>query len=294
MGARLAVNPISYWLTPTGMDRSTANLAIAMRELSEIGYTYVKADVPTDMQPDQYLNWLDGFGMKPATTLFSASFVDRSQHDAVAEQAKAFAKVQASLGLRYTMISTMDGMQAPRMTTPAIGFQHDPEQFEAVVDGMRLACQAMQSEGVTAALHSHIGGAVETDAEIREVLDSINADLLKFGPDTGHMAWGGVDVAQIIGDYADRIVATHLKDVFISKAEQGKRDNKAYFDMNTRGALWAEPGVGELDFDSIIAAFPKAFDGDFMIEVDVPSVESKRESHQISFEWAQRALPIGG
>ena len=28
-----------------------------------------------------------------------------------------------------------------------------------------------------------------------------------------------------------------------------------------------------------------------MIEIDEPSVESKRESHRISFEWAQRNLP---
>ena len=84
MGARLAVNPISYWLTPTGMDRSTANLAVAMRELGDIGYEYVKADVPTDMQPEQYLDWLAGFGMKPAITLFSASFSDPNTHRRVA------------------------------------------------------------------------------------------------------------------------------------------------------------------------------------------------------------------
>lgn len=292
MHARLAVNPISYWLSPQGVDRSTANLAVAMKELSGIGYEYVKADVPSDMQPDQYLDWLAGFGMKPAITLFSASFSDPAKHREVAEQAKAFAAVQASLGMRYTMISTMDGMEGPRMATPAVGFGHDDAVFAQVIAGIRLACEAMQSEGVTAALHSHIGGAIETDAEIRQVLDDVGADLLKFGPDTGHMAWAGVDVAQIIRDYSDRVVAVHLKDVFIANAEQGKRDGKSYREMGQRGVLWAEPGIGELDMDSVVAAFPKNFDGDFMIEVDVPSFESKKESHQVSYDWARRALPI--
>jgi len=294
MGARLAVNPISYWLTPTGMDRSTANLAVAMRELGDIGYEYVKADVPTDMQPEQYLDWLAGFGMKPEITLFSASFSDPNTHDEVAEQARAFASVQAGLGMRYTMISTMDSMQAPRMQTPAVGFGHDPETFANVIEGIRRSCEAMQSVGVTAALHSHIGGAIETDAEIRQVLDSIDGSLLKFGPDTGHMAWAGVDVACIIADYADRVVATHLKDVFVSKANASKQAGKSYFESSVRGELWAEPGIGELDFTSILAAFPDDFDGDFMIEVDVPSVESKRDSHQLSYDWARRALPIWG
>lgn len=295
MHARLAVNPISYWFMPDGtIDRSTANLAVAMTELSGIGYHFVKADVPSDMSADQYLDWLGGFGMKPAITLFSASFADPSTHAETAEKARAFAAVQASLGMRHTMISTMDGMDAPRMRTPAVGFGHDDEVFDRVIDGIRLACEAMQSEGVTAALHSHIGGAIETEAEIRTVLESIDADLLKFGPDTGHMAWGGVDVVQIVSDYADRLVAVHLKDIFLSKAEQGKKDGKPYFDMNKRGELWAEPGIGELDMSAIIAAFPETFTGDFMIEVDVPSFESRRESHQVSYDWARTALPIWG
>ena len=41
----------------------------------------------------------------------------------------------------------------------------------------------------------------------------------------------------------------------------------------------------------MLAAIPSGYDGDFMIEVDEPSVDSKFESHRISFEWAQRTLP---
>ena len=35
---------------------------------------------------------------------------------------------------------------------------------------------------------------------------------------------------------------------------------------------------------------PEDYDGDFMIEVDVPSVESRLESHRISYAWAKRHL----
>lgn len=43
---------------------------------------------------------------------------------------------------------------------------------------------------------------------------------------------------------------------------------------------------------AIIARFPATFTGDFMIEVDVPSFESRRESHQVSYDRARKALPI--
>jgi inosose dehydratase len=47
---------------------------------------------------------------------------------------------------------------------------------------------------------------------------------------------------------------------------------------------------------AVLAAIPADYDGDFMIEVDEPSVEFRLESHRMSFEWAQRGLRarIGG
>jgi inosose dehydratase len=54
--------------------------------------------------------------------------------------------------------------------------------------------------------------------------------------------------------------------------------------------LWAEPGRGVVDFDAVVAAMPESYDGDYMIEIDEPSMDSRYESHKISYEWAQRAL----
>ncbi len=40
----------------------------------------------------------------------------------------------------------------------------------------------------------------------------------------------------------------------------------------------------------MLAALPDGYDGDFMIEIDEPSVESRYESHRMAFEWAQHGL----
>jgi inosose dehydratase len=45
-----------------------------------------------------------------------------------------------------------------------------------------------------------------------------------------------------------------------------------------------------VDFDAVIAAMPEDYDGDYMIEVDEPSVDSRYDSHKLSFEWARQAL----
>jgi inosose dehydratase len=45
-----------------------------------------------------------------------------------------------------------------------------------------------------------------------------------------------------------------------------------------------------VDFKAVVAAMPADYDGDYMIEVDEPSVDSRYDSHQLSYAWASDAL----
>ena len=150
----------------------------------------------------------------------------------------------------------------------------------------------MRDEGVTAALHPHVGGWVETEHELRAVLDGVGPDLLAFGPDTGHMSWAGMDVPAVLRDYADRIVGVHLKDTFAAGIAAASADDLDYQTATEPGRIWAEPGLGDVDLAACLAAFPADFAGDYMIEVDVPSLPL-RECHQVAYDWALATLPRG-
>ena len=288
---RLAVNPIAYWLATGTPDRSTATLGAAMTELAAIGYAAVKADVPVDMAPEQYLGWLDGFGLSPSLSLFSGTFDEPARHGEMADQAGRFAAVQASLGMKVCMISTIEPPGSPRMQHPGIGYDHRPDRLRAVVDGVAASCEAMQAEGVHAALHPHVGGWVETEQEIRTVLDEVGSELLAFGPDTGHMSWAGVDVPKVLSAYADRIVGVHIKDTFAAGIAASRDEDLDYHTATRAGRLWAEPGTGQADLSGCVQAIGSGFSGDYMIEVDVPTMPN-RACHELAFEWAMANLPI--
>ena len=288
-GRRLAVNPISYWLKG---GRTVATLGAAFEELSAIGYTAVKADVPTDLDAASYVGWLAGFGLEPALSLFPGSWADASRHAEVARAAGEYAAVQASLGMSVCMVSTTEPRDHARQVHPAVGADFDAGRLATVVEGIGATCEAMRAEGVRAALHPHVGGWVETEQEVRAVLDGVGPELLAFGPDTGHLAWAGADVPGLLRDYSSRIVGCHLKDVFGAGVERAKREDLSYQDATLPGRLWAEPGTGSVDLDACVAAFPDDYDGDFMIEVDVPSVPD-RECHEIAYRWAVEHLPLG-
>ena len=47
-----------------------------------------------------------------------------------------------------------------------------------------------------------------------------------------------------------------------------------------------------VDFDAVLAAMPDDYDGDYMIEIVEPSVDSLYDSYKMAFEWARDALSL--
>ncbi|WP_432563852.1 sugar phosphate isomerase/epimerase family protein [Kineococcus sp. SYSU DK003] len=283
-GRRIAANPIPYW-AQAGKTREVFEQAF--RDFQEIGFTAVKADVPEGMGAAEYARWLAGFGLSPSIGLFSSPLDETVDVGELLEQARRFGAQQAELGLDRTMLSSM--AVPARMRTPAVGADFDQGRLDRAIENAGRVCEVLLAEGVRPLHHSHVGGVFETEAEVTALLDGLGPDLIGFGPDTGHLRWAGADPLDLIRRYADRIGGVHLKDVYPDHLP-ATADGGDYRSVSGSGRLWAEPGRGVLDLDAVVAALPPDYDGDYMIEVDHPSVGSLYESHRISFEWATRAL----
>jgi inosose dehydratase len=282
---RIAVNPIPYWAR-AGKTRAVFDEAFT--DFQAIGFTAVKADVPDDMTAAGYADWIAGYGLAPSLSLFNSAFDETVDMAAEVERAKRFAAVQVELGLDRTMISSM--ALPARMAEPAVGAGFDADRLARAIDNCGIICRALQAEGLRPLHHSHVGGVFETEAEIVRLLDDLGPDVLGFGPDTGHLRWAGIDPAPFIARYADRLGGLHLKDCFADLLDPADRAGLSYHDATVSKRLWAEPGLGVVDLEAVLAVLPADYDGDYMIEVDEPSVQSRRESHAISFAWAQRTL----
>jgi inosose dehydratase len=286
-GPRVVANPIPYWVVGSVVNKSREVFEQAFKDFSAIGFSAVKVDVPAGMSTDEYREWIASYGLAPALSNFAAAFGDDNSADVI-EQAKVFARQQLELGLDITMLTAR--MVPQRLAQPAVGAGFDAGRLRTVIEHIAEVCAAFKQEGLTALMHPHVGGWVETEAELREVLDSIEPELLGFGPDTGHMRWAGMDPAALILAYRDRVRAIHIKDCFPDYLDGRATHGMGYFELTGTRRVWAEPGLGVVDFDAVVAAMPEDYRGDYMIEVDVPSVDSKYESHQMSYEWAKQAL----
>jgi inosose dehydratase len=285
---RVAVNPIPYWSRDGKVDKSKEAFDQAFADFADIGFTAVKADVPDGMPVAEYAEWISSYGLAPSLSLFNSPFDERIDIAEELERAKRFAADQVALGLDRTMVSSM--AVPARMAEPAVGADFDESRLALAIENCGIVCQVLQSEGLRPLHHSHVGGVFETEEEITRLLDTLGGDIIGVGPDTGHLRWAGVDPAAFIRRYADRIGGIHIKDCFPDYLDPAARTGMSYHEVSATKRLWAEPGLGVVDFDAVIAAMPPDYDGDYMIEIDEPSVKSRYESHKLLFEWARRAL----
>jgi inosose dehydratase len=287
-GPRVVANPVPYWVVGSVVNKSREVFEQAFKDFSAIGFSAVKVDIPEGMSAADYRTWIRSYGLAPALSNFAAIFAGEEDRAQVVERAKGFAQQQVELGLHITMLTAR--MVPSRLADPAVGADFDAGRLGTVIERIAEVCSAFRQEGVTALLHPHVGGWVETESEVRQVLDSIPAEHLGFGPDTGHMRWAGMDPAALIRAYRDRVQAIHIKDVFPDYLDGRPTHGMGYFELTGTQRVWAEPGLGVVDFAQVVAAMPDGYRGDYMIEIDVPSVDSRYESHKMSYDWAKKAL----
>ncbi|WP_082526158.1 TIM barrel protein [Kitasatospora sp. MBT63] len=121
------------------------------------------------------------------------------------------------------------------------------------------------AEGVTAALHPHIGTMVERPEEVRRVLDGGDAPLCL---DTGHLLAGGTDPVDLARRAADRIAHVHLKDVDAGAAARVRSGEVGYAAAVAAG-LYRPLGQGDVDIAVLVPLLERSgYRGWYVMEQD--------------------------
>jgi inosose dehydratase len=81
-----------------------------------------------------------------------------------------------------------------------------------IISALNEICKAVDGVGITPALHQHTGTCIETRDEVYSVLEAVDTRYVKFGPDVGQLAKGGVDPVKVVKDFLPLIRHVHLKD----------------------------------------------------------------------------------
>lgn len=195
------------------------------------------------------------------------------------------------MGLDRVFLAADMAPGRPRIdVSAAAGYDFDRARLDRVANIIGEAAEVLKAEGVTAALHNHVGTWIETDAEYDYVLDAVPPALLAAGPDIGHLAWTGADVVAWVAAHADRISDLHVKDMDLELAKTARERGTPYFDVMAQPFL-LEPGLGDVPIREALAELPADFGGTVLIEVDKPSMEPF-ESAKTSWAWIAENYPM--
>jgi sugar phosphate isomerase/epimerase len=197
-------------------------------------------------------------------TSFGGDMWDRSQHEAIFQDASTVVNHLAAVG-GWTLGVSVG--KAPQPKTPA--------QLDAQAELLRGIIALCQGRGVVLNLHNHT-------YEVENGLHDLKGTLaripdVKLGPDLNWLVRGGVDPVSFIKTYGSRIVFLHL------------RDQKA-------DGRWSEAmGEGNMDYVAIGKALREVkFSGDAVIELaheaNFKPTRPLRESLKMSRAYVRQTL----
>ena len=251
--------------------RRQAPLEQMLGEIAAAGYAGTPIGGQDGQRPEELAALYRSFGLRPAPAYLGANYHDPAEHAAIRERAREHADWSAALGL--TELFVAESCFAERYAVAGHETANRADQlseagYRAMADSLNEVGRICRQRGVRACFHNHAGSYVETRDELDRVLELTDPDLVAIGLDTGHLAYGGGDVADFVRTRAARVAALHLKDVFPGVLADVRRQRWDYHTAGENG-LWAELGEGVVDFPAVFAALRAAdYRGWAIVEID--------------------------
>jgi inosose dehydratase len=271
----------------------------ALADIAEAGYEGAPWDGLDARPANEIETSFAVHGLVPAPGYLGGDFWRKDQRDRLIETARRFGRISRDLGLSELFISA-GGFQTTTRTGRTrwhVAGHPSPEdalseaEFAQLVLNVRAIAEATMESGVRSCYHNHVGSFVETEDEIERLLAEVEPELLALGPDTGHLAWAGIDVISFVRRHAGRIMAMHLKDVVADVRDAGRLAKWDYGEFGRQG-LWTEVGFGSVDFAGVLDVLKGAeFNGWLIVETDVTQQPTPLASAKLS-RAALRSLGI--
>jgi sugar phosphate isomerase/epimerase len=185
--------------------------------------------------------------------------------DAMNAAAQAAANMGVGVVNGFTGSSIWHMIYSFPPVTPAMiddGFKLLAERWNPILDTFGEC-------GVKFALEVHPTEIAFDTVSAERALDALgNREEFGFNFDPSHLQWQGVDPADFIYNFADRIYHVHMKDCIVTlDGRQGILSSYLNFGERDRGWDFRSLGRGEVDFEAVIRALNRiGYEGPLSVE----------------------------
>ena len=267
----------------------------ALEDIAHAGYAGSPPRLGIDRTARETLELYHRYGLEPAPCYFSAPFWREDVRKRIVDDACKAAAFVRELGCTELYVAaggdyTARSGRTRREVAAHVGADDGltDAEFRVFVETLDAVGEAALKEGVRTCFHSHVGTVIETAAEVQRLLDETDPELVFLGPDTGHLAWAGIDVVAFFHRHLDRIKTMHLKDIDAAVRARGSESGWDY-DRFAQNGVFIELGEGCVDLPGLIQLLRgRDFRGWLIVETDVTRKPSALASATVSRQYLRR------
>jgi inosose dehydratase len=257
-------------------------------ELAGVGYEWLELGpygyLPTDKA--QLADELAGRNLRVSGgTMHGYSGLHRSGDFAeILAKTRPVAALTAALGAKDLVFVPVPGYRDDVTGAYLEPGQLDDDAWKTLVRSTNDLGKALAEEyGLRMQFHHHADSYVETRPQVDRLLAETDPRFVSLCLDTGHLAYGGGDAAELIADHPDRIGYLHIKQMDPEIVKRARAEDLAFGQAVAMGAS-CEPPAGIPDIPSVVRALNERGTDTFVIveqdmypvEFDVPAPIAKR------------------
>jgi inosose dehydratase len=168
-----------------------------------------------------------------------------------------------------------DGFDAPERLRFAGRIAEHPEaqlpeeRWPVLIANLQRAAAICRDAGFRVSIHPHAGTYLETEPEIRRMMDALDTSLVGLCLDTGHVRFGGGDPVALARDYAELITHVHLKDCSVAVVRDVAASGGG-MEEELRAGAFVDLGRGDSQIAEVVGVLrERGYDGWVVVEQDV-------------------------
>ena len=249
MSVKIGISPIA-WQNDDLPDLTAAyTMEQALKEAREIGYVGVERGRRMPQDTKGLRLFLERFDIALCGGWCSGNLLVAdvaTERAAIAQQVGQFAALDAPCIVYAECSNTVQGqIGVPVNDRPKLS----RDGVHAYGRKLTELAKWTADQGVTLSYHHHMGGFIEDQDDIDWLMESSGPEVtLCF--DTGHLVFGGGDIATTMDRWGDRIRHVHFKDIRADVVRDVRENNKSFLDGVVAGAFTV-PGDGVIDFQDV-------------------------------------------
>ncbi|WED42855.1 myo-inosose-2 dehydratase [Legionella cardiaca] len=262
-------------------------------EMSSAGYIGTELGNKYPRDPIHLKQTLADKGLQMSSAWFSTFFTESEQYDATLSRFLTHLSFMRAAGAKF--INVCECGHAIQQTGHAIlGMkkpQFNSQQWQQLIQGLHTLGRIAHDFGVHVVYHYHAGTGVFTEEEIDFLMQNTSPQLLGLLLDTGHAAFAGINVMDLINKYKRRIRYVHLKDIRLTVLDSVRMQNSNFMDA-VREGVFTVPGDGDLNFIPLIQALKEVnYQGWMIVEAEQDPAKAPPLAYaQKAFAYLEKIL----